>query len=427
MSHYLSKPCLSKPCRILLWPLALAAMIGCSSGSSGSVAVTPSEPETPADPGSPVIPTILAQTPNIIDEGGDFSLGREGDGDDPAIYIHPTSPDLSFFIATLKEGGMAVYDLNGFELQFISPFYDAPNRGRFNNVDLRYDFLLGGERIDIAVATERNNNTIRIFQIDPNARQLIDITDPSIGTEFFPDFRIGNPDGESYGLAMYKSPVSGLFYVFVNSNERGDVAQLELFDTGSGTIGARRVRTFVLPTQCEGMVADDELGVLYVGEEEFGIRKFDAEPTGGSNFTIVDQVQPSGSVLEADVEGLTIYYGPNGQGYLLASSQGDSTFAVYERGGTNAYLGSFSIPGNEGFDGVEESDGADVINVGLGSRFGQGLFVTHDGSNQPEVLVEDDGELENVNTNFKLIPWQTIANSFDPPLLVDPSSFNPRN
>jgi Phytase len=33
-------------------------------------------------------------------------------------------------------------------------------------------------------------------------------------------------------------------------------------------------------------------------------------------------------------EGLTIYYGPNLEGYVLASSQGDATFTLYERNGT---------------------------------------------------------------------------------------------
>jgi 3-phytase len=50
------------------------------------------------------------------------------------------------------------------------------------------------------------------------------------------------------------------------------------------------------------------------------VREFDgSSPTAGSEY------------LAADSEGLTIYPLPgNGRGYLLASSQGSSTFIVYD-------------------------------------------------------------------------------------------------
>jgi len=39
--------------------------------------------------------------------------------------------------------------------------------------------------------------------------------------------------------------------------------------------------------------------------------------------------------LTADVEGMAIYRGANGAGYLIVSSQGSSEFMVYERTGRN--------------------------------------------------------------------------------------------
>jgi len=133
-----------------------------------------------------------------------------------------------------------------------------------------------------------------------------------------------------------------------------------------------------------------------------------------------------GQHLAADAEGLTIYYGPNLEGYVLASSQGDATFALYERKGDNAYLGSFEVrPARKRpIDGVQASDGAAVINVPLNAVFRQGLLVVHDGENTPEVL-DDAGEVR-PNTNFKFIRWEGIAQAFDPPLLIDPYSSDPR-
>src|SRR5210317_39521 len=58
-----------------------------------------------------------------VPSGGDAA-------DDPAIWIHPTDPGLSTIIGTDKRGGLAVYALDGTELQYIPA-------GRLNNVDLR--------------------------------------------------------------------------------------------------------------------------------------------------------------------------------------------------------------------------------------------------------------------------------------------------
>ncbi|SEU23991.1 3-phytase [Nonomuraea wenchangensis] len=124
-----------------------------------------------------------------------------------------------------------------------------------------------------------------------------------------------------------------------------------------------------------------------------------------------------GTHLAADAEGLTIYYRRDGKGYLLASSQGDSTFAVYRREGSNAYLGQFRIGAGDGLDGAEHSDGSTVLNVPLGD-FDKGLFVAHDGENTPATADRE-------NTNFKLVDWDDIADELD--LEVDTGGWRPRD
>lgn len=391
----------------------------------------------------PEVSPVL-ETPPVIDSDQPPNNQQPGDADDPAIYINSTDSAQSLVISTLKDGGLSVYDLNGQILQTISP--GEPGDVRYNNVDLVYGFNLNGQKVDLAVASDRENDTLAIFQIDPTARQLTDITDDNITSSIF-----GIDDGEqtAYGLATYNSPVSGKSYVFVSQREGDKVAQLELVDDGSGQVSTKLVRTLTVPiptggeledAQVEGMVADRELGFLYVGQEKGGIFKFLAEPGGGNTGDLIEAVKPNGSNLVADVEGLTIYYAADGKGYLLASSQGDSTYAVFTREGNNAYLGNFAI-GNSGgvdmaaggevsspilADSVEESDGADVVNVPLGSQFPSGLLVVQDGSNEPAVVVNDDGELENVSSNFKFVPWENVANAFSTPLAIDTTSFDPR-
>jgi myo-inositol-hexaphosphate 3-phosphohydrolase len=301
---------------------------------------------------------------------------------------------------------------------------------RYNNVDLIYNFDLDGEPVDLAVASDRANDTLAIYQIDPDSRELIGVTAEDIIETIF-----GEYDGEAtaYGLATYTSPQTGQSYAFVSQADGNLVAQLALTDNGSGQVEAEVVRTISLPevsdnvadSQSEGMVVDRELGFFYVAMEDgTGIFKFRAEPDGGDDSDPIRVIDTH--TLFPDIEGLTIYYGPNGGGYLLVSSQGDSTYAVFERSGDNDYLGRFAVGDSDGIDQANESDGADVLNVALGEAFPNGLLVVQDGANDPQYLAEDDEEIENRSTNFKFVPWENVANGFPEPLLIAPDGYDPR-
>ncbi|PSN13515.1 phytase [filamentous cyanobacterium CCT1] len=379
----------------------------------------------------PAVPATLETPPEIrFGDPASPDPTQESDPDDPAIYVHPTDPARSFAIMTLKNTGLKVYDLAGNQLQEINP-----EGVRYNNVDIIYNFELGGETVDLAVASDRGNDTLSIFRIDPDNRQLTDITAAELAAPAFSIFGVDDGEQTAYGLATYTSIQDGSQYVFTTQRDGAQVAQLRLADAGNGTVTAEVIRTlpFEIPAdadpedfQSEGIVIDREMGVGYVAlEGEVGILKFDAEPNSSSTFTVVASVDEP--YLRPDIEGLTIYYGANGSGYLLASSQGDSTFAVFDRQ-SNAYLGSFAIGNANGVDAVEESDGADVINVPLGDAFPNGLLIVQDGSNEPGVVFQDleDGEIQNFSANFKYIDWADVVANFDGDLSIDTTSYNPR-
>jgi 3-phytase len=311
--------------------------------------------------------------------------------DDAAIWIHPTDPAQSTIIGTMKtsSNGLRVYDLAGNQLQSIAA-------GNVNNVDLRYNFSLSGVPTTIVTGSNRSNDSIVIYQVDPSTRLLSSVSAQTISTGM-----------AIYGLAMYVSPVSGKYYTFVTS-ESGEVQQWELLDNGAGKVNATRVRTFFVGSQSEGLVADDVHGTLYVSEEDVGIWKYSAEPGGGTSRTQVDSTG-NGGHLSDDVEGLSIYYKPDGAGYLLASSQGASEFAVYRREGNNAYLGNFELIAGGGIDAVSVTDGIDVTNFPLGPQFPQGMFIAQDN-----------------DVNFKLARWDAIANAFGG-LLSSDTTWDPRN
>jgi 3-phytase len=111
-------------------------------------------------------------------------------------------------------------------------------------------------------------------------------------------------------------------------------------------------------------------------------------------------------------EGLTIYRYGRERGYLLASSQGSSSFLVYDLSSLGQ-LRTFAI-GSGATDAVAESDGAMVVGVPLGPVFAKGLFVTHDGDDAPF----DDA------TNFKFTRWDDVARPLG--LVIDTVSGDPR-
>jgi 3-phytase len=294
--------------------------------------------------------------------------------DDPAIWVNRQNPAQSAIIGTDRDGGLAVYGLAGRQLQY------RPD-GKINNVDLRVAFPLAGKLAPLVTAGNKTDNSIAIYRLDVTTRRLFDIAARTI-----------NPGLETGGSCMYRSPVSRKFYYFVTSSS-GQAEQWELFDNGQGKVDARRVRSLTIGGKAEGCVADDRLARFYVSEESRGIWRYGAEPDAGTGRVLVDSTGPGGHLV-ADVEGLAIAYGAGREGYLIASSQGNDTFAVYRRAAPHEWVTSFGIRAGNGIDAVEHTDGIEVTTTNLGPPFPNGLFVAQDGTN-------DAG-----NQNFKLVPWR---------------------
>jgi len=290
------------------------------------------------------------------------------DTDDHCIWIHPTDPSLSTIITADKAAdNLVVYDLSGATLQILPFFQSDTGSEQPGNVDLRYGFPLGGDFVDIVAVNQRASSQgrgARIFAVDPETRLLTRIDD---GQEM---------EHANYGMCLYKSPVSGTFYYFATSKSQG-VRQYELADNGQGQITLIEVRSWDL-RKCESAVADDELGYVYVAEERTGIYRYGAEPDDSIEAVHIAVVGENG--YKNDAEGLTIYYARDGGGYLIASSQGNDRFMVYNRQPPHEFVKSFHI------EDVEETDGIDVTNVDLGPDFPYGLFVCHADGN-PSIAV----------------------------------------
>lgn len=322
-------------------------------------------------------------TENIIASAETEPVQSLGDAaDDPAIWLNRQDPEASLILATDKRRGLAVYNLQGQEQQFLE-------RGRVNNVDLRYGFDFAGRQWDVAAATNRSTGRIDVFAIDPDTG-VVSMLDPK---------GIASDLNDLYGLCLYQ-PAPGQVEIFANDKD-GGFEHWQLIDN-QGRLGFKRLQSFTVAGQPEGCVADDAKQQLYFGIEDTGIYLADINPSEA--FSAKQFASNDDPELVADIEGMALYLEPEDEGYLVVSSQGDNAYAIYSRS-NQAYLGRFRVVTNaaKGIDGASETDGLDVISAPLGKLYPKGLLVVQDGRNR----------MPEARQNFKLVDWQTIEAAFD--------------
>ncbi|WP_329158188.1 phytase [Streptomyces anulatus] len=417
-------------------PTAATTLAVCAAlATLVAAAPAPAAPATAARQDGPrTLPAVTprAETATLYDD----EEGGNANADDPAIWRNTADPDRSLVIATAKEGGLRVYDLDARLVQSLpAPAAPGPDHapGRFNNVDLVQGLRLSpGGTADLAVTSDRGHDRLRIHRIDPSrpGGPLTDVTDAAAPRVFSADQDEVDEQATAYGLATWTDRRSGRSYALASRRNRTSVALLELLPTRSGTVTYRKVRSLDLPSafrlpdgtswspcgepgelpQVEGMVVDPADGMLYAGQEDVGIWRMPADLRGKP--VLVDKVREygvpgtydeeseecapgqdpgfGGTRVSADVEGLALLRERNGDRYLLASSQGDDTFAAYARrtGRENravpVYAGGFRVTAASAtLDGSEVCDGAAVLSEPLGSRYPGGLLVVQDGSATP--------------------------------------------
>jgi 3-phytase len=302
----------------LLVALAAVSISGCSSPEEGDeteaqrTGSTP--PASPAAPAPP--PPDFASTVRPFAETPSLTIGSGDDADD--VAIHPSG----YIIGTNKndEGGLEVYDRRARRLQWLQ-------LGETNNVDIR---------ASLVVSTNRTRDSVDVLSFEAARLALVR------------SFPIAY---EPYGVCLSGETV------IVTANSAGRVEQYSLS-------GNRLRELSGIDGQAEGCVADDARGVLYIAEEERGIWRFAADPEASPSGTLIDTVNGN---LAADVEGLTLV-----KGYLIASSQGDSRFAVYK---DDEFVDAFHVAESGSIDATGGTDGIDA-NEALN------LLVVHDSENE---------------------------------------------
>lgn len=319
------------------------------------------------------LPPVLVSVKPVVQTEVVMSQGDAAD--DPAIWVHPQTPALSRVLGTNKQQGLEVYDLQGKRVQHLPV-------GRLNNVDVRPGFELGGRTVDLAVATNRDHNSLSVFSIDRATGTV-----QAAG-------EIATPVTDIYGLCLFKAP-SGEIYSFANDKD-GTFVQHRLYTKGDKVEG-ELVRQFKVATQPEGCVADDRNQRLFLGEEDVAVWAVDARPDQPATLTSVIKV---GGPVHDDIEGMGLYQTEK-DNYLVISSQGNDSYVVVDAEPPYALRGAFRVGVNAaaGIDGASETDGLEVTSANLGGAWSKGMLVVQDGRKRMPEQAQ----------NFKYIPWSEVA------------------
>ncbi|MFI5452748.1 phytase [Pedobacter sp. UC225_61] len=300
------------------------------------------------------------------------------DTDDPAIWINPLDSSKSLIIGTDKDenGGLYVFDLKG----KIIKEKTITGLKRPDNVDIAYGMLLNGKKVDIAVVTERMTHKLRIYSL-PDMKAVDNGGIPVYEGEKGVMFR------DLMGIALYTTKNGEIYAIPGRKTGPKDgtyLWQYLLQDNGKGQVMAvlkRKFGNYSGIKEIEAIAVDNELGYVYYADEQFGVRKYHADPAKGNKELAVFAKEG----YTEDHEGISIYKTTANTGYILVSDQSANQFKVYSREGVNKLISTVNVSTNQ-------SDGSDIYSGALNADFKHGLFVA----------MSDD-------RTFQLYRWEDIA------------------
>jgi 3-phytase len=233
---------------------------------------------------------------------------------------------------------------------------------------VEYGLILNGKQVDIAVATERETNKLRIFRL-PEMKAV-----DNGGIEVF----TGEKERGPMGISLYKRPKDGAVYAIVSRKAGptdGYLWQYLLQDDGIGGVKGTKVREFGIYSgkkEIESIAVDDKLGYVYYSDEQSCIRKYLADPDLPNAGKQLGTISTAG-YLE-DSEGISIYEIDDATGYILISDQSANKFHIYKREGepgdphNHKEVKVVDVSTNN-------SDGSEVTSVSLGPKYPNGFFV----------------------------------------------------
>jgi 3-phytase len=246
-----------------------------------------------------------------------------------------------------------------------------PNVDRPNNIDVAYGLRVGSRTIDIAVATERNQHRLRVFEIVPG----VGLKDLAALPVF--EGQTGAA-AQPMGIAMYTRRADKALFAIVSrkSGPSGSYLWQYRISVGAGgKLQAAKIREFGAfsgSKEIEAVAIDPEREHVYYSDEGAGIRKYHADPSHPEAAKELALFAQTG--WKGDREGIAVY-----REYVVGTDQQhpNSEFHVFDRDSLRE-LGIFRI-------GADTTDGIDIGK--------NGLFIAMNDSRH----------------NFILVEWEAIA------------------
>jgi len=133
-------------------------------------------------------------------------------------------------------------------------------------VDVEYGLILNGIPVDIAVATERESNKLRVYQL-PEMKAI-----DNGGIDAF----IGESDRTPMGISLYKRARDGAVFAIISRKSGpsdGNLWQYPLQDDGNGGVKGTKIWALGLFSgnqEIEPIAVDDKLGYVYYSDEQIG-------------------------------------------------------------------------------------------------------------------------------------------------------------
>ena len=323
-------------------------------------------------PAAPVMAVL--ETPSVGTAGQDAA-------DDPAVWASASPVTImgqqtpGFVAGTDKKSGLYIYGFDGKILQFLP-------EGLLNNVDVVEGLSVGGRPQVVLGASDRTpgKTGISLYTFDPAGTG-------QNGVRYWG--AVATDVVEPYGFCFARR---GAEVHAILVGHEGELRHFVLGVDAAGQPTARLVRTAEIGTISEGCAADEATDALYINEENVGLWRYSLNPASGAARTLIQPIAKD--ILVADAEGLTTITDASGR-YLIASSQGDSTFPVWRIDGpAPEYKGRFKVV-DGAVDGVTGTDGLAAASGQVGP-FPEGL-----------VVIQDD--VNDVGTqNFKYVDWRDI-------------------
>lgn len=345
---------------------------------------------------------------------------------DLCLWIQP-KPEKHYLstviVADPLSKRIGVYGLDGRPVQF-------QNGIKPGGIDVRYNFPFSGDKVDIVVFLNRYERSkwaqVMVMRVDPQTRKLIRIDNdaiflgerwksvPVVDNYAKPvKLKDGSPKMKKTKAYPGRSALGGCLYHDIKNNRffyvvtfsSGRAIMFELKDDGKGRVkGVQMPWQQRMPSACRAATADDFLGKIYIAERRKGVWCFEADPKSERRGKLVCEHGKNG--VTRDLEGLAVYNMHGGEGYLIATSEGSSSFFVFDRK-TQEYVTRFAMRDGEDCEGVA------VTNVHLTPRYRNGIFLctTRVSGGRYKVVA---------------VPWDTIASQVKPGLKVS-NRWNPRD